>query len=167
MFKMTYKGQRGFTLVELMIVVVILTVLAGVGYPLYQDQVRKARRTDGRGPVMKLALLQEQYLTGNANNENGYFDENDIGLLDPNDRIATAYDRIIDELDRNGDGNPDYYNVTIDDDPDGNAATPDFQITVTAIGGQLKDTKCQSFSIDQRGIKAAKDSGGNSTNKCW
>ena len=40
------KSQTGYSLLELLIVVVILVVLAGIGYPLYQDQVRKARRTE-------------------------------------------------------------------------------------------------------------------------
>jgi type IV pilus assembly protein PilE len=57
------KSQTGFTLVELMIVVVILIILAGVGYPLYQDQLRKARRTDARSAAMQVALAQEQYFT--------------------------------------------------------------------------------------------------------
>ena len=43
------KINRGFTLVELMIVVAIVAILAAIGYPSYQNSVQKSRRADGRG----------------------------------------------------------------------------------------------------------------------
>ena len=40
------KESRGFTLIELMIVVAVVAILAAVAYPSYLDYVRKARRAD-------------------------------------------------------------------------------------------------------------------------
>ena len=36
--------QAGFTILEIVIVVVIIGILAAIGYPAYQDQAEKTRR---------------------------------------------------------------------------------------------------------------------------
>jgi type IV pilus assembly protein PilE len=56
--------QRGFTLIELMIVVAVVGVLALVALPAYQDSVRKSRRADAISALTRLQLLQERYRGG-------------------------------------------------------------------------------------------------------
>jgi len=53
--------NQGFTLIELMIVVVIVAILAAVALPSYQDSVRKSRRADGIAALLKLQLAQEKF----------------------------------------------------------------------------------------------------------
>ena len=60
------RRSRGLTLVELMIVVAVMAILATVAYPLYTDQVRKVRRSDGRTAVESVALAQERFYTVNG-----------------------------------------------------------------------------------------------------
>lgn len=56
----------GFTLVELMIVVVVVAVLAAVALPSYQASVRKGRRAEAFTALSLLQQAQERWRSNNA-----------------------------------------------------------------------------------------------------
>jgi type IV pilus assembly protein PilE len=62
---MSRTAQRGFTLMELMVVVLIVAILAAVALPTYFDSVRKSNRTIAKTKLLELAGRQEQYFADN------------------------------------------------------------------------------------------------------
>lgn len=56
------KKTAGFTLIELMIVVVVIGILAAVALPSYQDHIRKGKRAAAKSVLSDLANRQEAYL---------------------------------------------------------------------------------------------------------
>jgi prepilin-type N-terminal cleavage/methylation domain-containing protein len=56
------KNQKGFTLIELVIIIVILGILAAVAIPKYQDITSEAREAAARG-VLCVLVLQYFMLT--------------------------------------------------------------------------------------------------------
>jgi len=55
------KKDRGFTLIELMVVVIVIAVLAAIALPSYLNQVRKSRRSQVEGAMQQIALMQERF----------------------------------------------------------------------------------------------------------
>ena len=54
---------RGFTLIELMIVVAIVAILVAIAYPSYRDQVTKTRRAEGKAELASAEARMERCFT--------------------------------------------------------------------------------------------------------
>lgn len=74
---MIEKPNRGFTLIEMMIVVAIVAILAAIAVPNYSRYVERGRRAEARELLMRVASAEERYYT----NFNRY--TNDIGTAAP------------------------------------------------------------------------------------
>lgn len=131
---------RGFTLIEMMIVVAIIAILATVSYSSYRNNVVRANRAAAASYVLEVANLQERFLMDNRDYAP---DMATLGAAPPL------------EVDDN-------YNVTTGDN-NGADPVPSYIITATPTGAQLADdTACGALTLDNRGIRG--DAGGD---RCW
>ena len=118
--------QRGFTLMELMIVVAIIGVLAANAYPAYTSQVMKTQRTDAKDALMTAAHGLERCFT----QYNAYNDGNCPA-------VAAA--------------SPEgYYSITV-----ARTATT-FTLTAKPVAGAVqKDADCKTFTLNEKGAKGS------------
>jgi type IV pilus assembly protein PilE len=60
---MMNRRERGFTLIELMIVVVVVAILTAVALPSYLSQVQKSRRAEAKSALTQISTMQQQFRT--------------------------------------------------------------------------------------------------------
>lgn len=60
------KYMRGVNLLELLIVIVILGILAGIAYPSYRQYVAKAKRNEAKAALLQIASMQERFYLSNG-----------------------------------------------------------------------------------------------------
>jgi type IV pilus assembly protein PilE len=157
-----YRHSRGFTLVELMIVVVIVSILMAVAVPAYSAYVRRSHRVEAKTALMDLAGREERYFSTSTTGANYSQTAADLGYP-PGAWAAQVI----------GDG---YYSVNVcavgpamaGACPPSNQTAPGYLVSATPIGSQATDTQCAFFAVDNTGKQWANDNLGNDqTAYCW
>ncbi|WP_339344931.1 type IV pilin protein [uncultured Alcanivorax sp.] len=83
--------QQGFTLVELMIVVMIVAILAAIGYPSYTRYVQDTRQAEAQGEMMALSGALERYRAKNFSYEDANTKLSELSpVLANSDYFSTA-----------------------------------------------------------------------------
>ena len=132
--------QRGFTLIEVMIVVAIVAILAAIALPSYNEYIRRGHRADARA-----GLLQAQQWLERAATATGVY---------PTSLPAS--------LTWSGDGTK-RYDIALA----AGATNAAFTLTATPKGAQVGD-KCGTYTLTHTGLRGANGvTSGAIVTECW
>ena len=137
-----YISKKGFTLIELMIILAIIAILVALAYPSFIDTIRKARRSDAMESILDIHMSQERYRANNPS----YASLAQLGLDSDGDGKMPSMDG--------------HYSFTIS-----NVATTSYTITGTAVGNQADDS-CGNFTLAVGAGVITKTAGGDN-DRCW
>lgn len=149
---MARNRTRGFTLLEVMIVVVIVGVLAAIALPAYQSQVRKSNRSAAQQFMQDVALREQQIMM----DQRGYVPVTDTAYFgnkpsDSNSGVGLAAPS----------STTGKYTFVVT--RDNTTTPPSYTITATAVGSQDKDASLNKMSLDHLGQRKTYNSGGTVT----
>lgn len=130
--------NKGFTLIEVLIVIAIVGILAAIAMPSYSSYITNARRIDAQVGLRDAAQIMERCRTQEYTYDGC---ETNAPKDTPNNYYTIAYSDI--------------------------TATT-FTLTATPVAGksQSKDTTCTKLTLDQTGAIGAKPDATNPKD-CW
>jgi len=138
------RGQAGFTLIEILIVVAILGILVSIALPAYNASVLRSGRAEAKGELLQVAADQERFFSS----FNTYID--DATPLN----TPTVADR--DRTTQNG-----LYVISVG--PGGTGIGSSFIATATPQGDQAAD-ECTTLTLSNTGLRGAT---GATADECW
>jgi len=125
------RNMHGITLIELMIVVVIVSILAAVAFPNYQEFTARAKRNEARAALLRLATNQERFY---LNNNTFTQDLTALGFATTPTTVTET----------------GYYTIQVTA-----ANASNFTASATYLQGGSEAGKCLTFSITARGAKTS------------
>jgi len=138
--------QKGFTLLELMIVVAIVGILTAIAVPSYNNQVRKSNRKAATACLLEHSQFMERFYTTNMR-----YDQTAAGAALVFPVLGCANDLGA------------RYTFAFDGAPTAGA----YSILATAVGDQLEDTDCLNLGMDQAGAKSVTGAKVADPGACW
>ena len=129
--------QRGFTLIELMIVVAVVAILTAIALPTYSEYVRRAHRAEARAALLQAAQWLERAATA-------------TGVYPPAADFPAGLNTV------------STYTITFE--PITATLGADFKLTATPKGSQIGD-KCGNYTLTNTGERGV--SGPLSVADCW
>lgn len=137
---------KGFTLIELMIVVVIITILGAIAIPAYNNSITKTRRRAAQTCLANFANYMERFYTTNLR-----YDQDTGGTAVALPNLACATENSMDE----------YYAFSLSA-----VAQATYDLQAVPQGGQVNaDSGCGTQTLDETGAKGV--SGSDGVDACW
>jgi type IV pilus assembly protein PilE len=149
------RPASGFTLIELMVVVLVITILTMIAVPSYLSATLKSHRAEAKSVLLDLAARQERFMSTNGAYSNNATDMGYSGSWPQN--VGSNYYSV----------SISNFNAAIAGSATAAATPATFTFTATAINGQLKDTQCNTFSITQVGLQTSTNSAAAASTGCW
>ncbi|MDR0479445.1 MAG: prepilin-type N-terminal cleavage/methylation domain-containing protein [Burkholderiaceae bacterium] len=163
---------RGFTLVELMVVVAIVAILAAIAMPAYQSYVLRGQLTAATNGLAAMQANMERYFQDNRTYtavgtvlppcDPSYIKQNTVG------DTGAAFTITCPTTDPTGNASPNPGMLAADSGSSASdSSSPAYTIVATGSGA----TNGFIYTVDQRGVRATQSVGGGwpttSSNSCW
>ncbi len=132
--------SKAFSLIELIITVAIVSIIAAIAIPSYQEYITRTKRADAMGQMLNAISAMEKFRAANMTYEGAAAGTTFAAQVPP------------------GDGNP-YYNLTLS-----NLSRTTYTITATPVNSMAGEDG--PLTVDQAGRRTWTDDGGTSHN-CW
>ena len=145
-----FANRTGFSLIEVMVALVIVAITATYAVASYRRYIVRSYRLDAIQGLLAAAAEQERFHLAHgrySDRLNASSGDEPPGLLVPSITPHRRYELAVELADAGA-----------------------FRLVAAPLanGGQAGDTECRRFSIDESGLRQARDSGGSdSTNRCW
>ncbi len=139
---------RGFTLVELMIVIAIIGILGAVAYPSYTSNVARGRRAEAQKALLEASQFMQRYYVAN----NSYADTSGKPPALPGTLTVT----------KTGSGGT-VYDITVD-----TASQTGYTLKATPnSSGLMARDECGTFVLESSGRRTMENSTGKTAGECW
>lgn len=158
-FSDSRRSGRGFTLIEVMIVVAIIAILSMIAMPSYQEYVHRSKRAEAEGILMEAAQFMQRY-----------YSANDRYTVTADDTTTTEVEQKVDSVSmlpetlrqspKSGAAN---YTIAVL----ARATPPSYTLKATRTGSMTGD-KCGTLVLSGQGVKGMESAtSGLTAADCW
>ena len=143
--------NRGFTLIELIIVVAIIAILAAIAYPSYSEYTARGRRADARAVLLETAQwMERQYTSSNRYDLQG-------------DRTTAIDSAALPFRESPKSSGAKFYDITVEFV--GEEPVTGYTLIATPKGAMTND-KCGKLTVSHTGAKNVQDASSDAST-CW